>query len=233
MKSYLFVVVIALSISITSSAEILFFDDFDDGNADGWTEILSGSAYVVTSGWYCFYNTGPDDVIAASFNGDEMGSMSVENYTLRTLVKPLLAESGLMVRFSAASWQGYLCLLNPESNTVFICRFDMASSPPVVIGSTSCTMNYDEEIWVRFEVNSNLLGVKVWQGTRIEEPSTWLLVVEDSTYPDAGSIGLYAHDAESGGTATLEVDFDNVEVTDELNLVLDDTTWGEIKSLFE
>jgi hypothetical protein len=56
---------------------------------------------------------------------------------------------------------------------------------------------------MRFEVCGDLLGGKVWMGTRGDEPSTWLLLANDTTYPDPGSVCLFSYASVTSGEASL------------------------------
>jgi hypothetical protein len=47
-------VLLACAVCSMGAAAVLFSDDFEDGNADGWTEISNGALYHVASGIYHF-----------------------------------------------------------------------------------------------------------------------------------------------------------------------------------
>jgi hypothetical protein len=218
---------VAVLLSASAGAEVLFFDDFSDGVADGWTELQTGATYFVSGGWYHMIHTGPDLVTAGSFNGDQAGSMSVADYSLLTEIYPRAGEAGPRVRFDPADLTGYWLMMDPASDTVALARMD-PSGPPVVLTSTTMVLEYYEYYWMRIEINESMIGGKVWQGTAGDEPSTWLLTAADATYATPGSICMFCRNEDS--TASIHNDFDNIEVRDDVTVSLDAETWGGIKA---
>ena len=222
--------VLVLALPCPSPAEVLFSDDFDDGAADGWFELPTGATYEVTDGWYHFLMDAPDDAVAGSSSGDQSGSMSVPDYSLRAALIIDAGLGGLATRFTGISWQGYIVALEPEMDMAAIIRCDGFSVEPTALAILPITIELGQVYWVRFEVSGDLLGAKIWQGTVEDEPSEWMLLAQDGTYSSPGSIGLGALDSAEGGTASLDCSFDEVAVTDELSLELDPVTWAEIKA---
>ena len=208
---------------------VLFSDDFEDGNADGWTELSTGT-YFVSGGWYHMVNSQLEDCTAGSWNGDQSGSMSVADYSLLIEIYPRDGQSGPMVRYDTTTSSGYWLVIDPSQDLAGLV-YTSGSSGPTVLTTTSISLSYLDYYWMRIEVFGNMIGGKVWQGTPADEPASWLLTASDGILTDPGSICLYAHDGEPGGTATVHNDYDNVEVTDDLTLPLQGTSWGYIKTL--
>ncbi|NLP05116.1 hypothetical protein GX411_04115 [Candidatus Fermentibacteria bacterium] len=213
--------------------EVLLSDDFDDGNADGWTELPSpGVSYTVEDGMYRLHGTWPDEILAASLNGDEAGSMSTPDYSTTVRVTAADGGFGLIARFSPFAFTGYVAYFDEVYNIVVIARIDGPSSDPVPIGMMYCDILPDTEYRVRFETSGGMLGAKIWIGDPGDEPTNWLVMVNDSTYPQAGAMGLCALDTNTGGTASIDASYDDVVVTNDVTLGLEAGTWGGIKAGF-
>lgn len=213
--------------------EVLLSDDFDDGNADGWAELPSpGVSYSVEEGMYRFSGTWPDEILAASLNGDEAGSMSTPDYSTTARLTCIEGDFGLIARFSPFAFTGYVVYFSVDYNMVVIARIDGPSSEPVPIGMMYYDIQPDTEYRVRFEVSGEMLGTKIWIGDPGDEPTNWLVMTSDSTYPQAGAMGLCALDSNTGGAAWIDTSFDDVVVTSDVTLGLEAGTWGGIKAGF-
>ena len=228
MKAILIPMLLCIGIS---TGEILFSDDFEDGNADGWTELNTGATYFVSGGWYHFVHSAPDDCSAGSYSGDIGGAMSIADYSILVEVQPKEGEGGPWARLGAGALTGYWFIINPEIDVVAIVRSDGAG-PPIVLTATTMSLQYQEFYWMRFEIDGAVMGGKVWTGTPADEPATWLLLANDATYSDPGSVCLFSHDNNEGGDASLHFEWDNIEVSDDITLELPAGTWAGIKTSF-
>lgn len=224
--SLLFLIVI----TVLCQAEILFSDDFEDGDADGWTTIAAGATYFVSGGWYHMLHSQPDDVYAGAYNGDQSGSMSVADYSLLTEIYPREGQSGPVVRYDNSSGSGYWFVINPEMDGVALVKMS-GSGAPDILAIENITLSYLEYYWMRIEISGSQLGGKIWQGVPADEPDEWFITASDATITSPGSICLYAHSSNPGGTATVHNDYDNIEVKDDITLALSGVTWGGIKAL--
>lgn len=213
-------------------AGVLFSDDFDDGDADGWTELPGDVSYQVADGWYEFSGSAPEEVMGASLNGDLDGSMSVQDYSSRARVTGTEGDPCLLARFSPFTFRGYVLLCSMDYNMAVLARIDGPASDPVPLAFTYCPLEQGQEYWIRFEVGGSLLGAKIWTGTVGDEPSNWLVLADDAAYTQPGTMGLVSMDANTGGTARIDCRFDDVVVTDELSLGLESGTWASIKRCF-
>ncbi len=220
-----------LFLVIGVGADVLFQDDFEDGYADGWTELpSSGVDYEVLDGWYRVSGSFPEQVLGASLNGDQGGSMSTADYSILVHVEETEGDFGLLARFSPFTYTGYVAYLNPVYDIAVLARLDGPSSEPEPLG----VMYYDTQpgvpYWLRFEISGSLAGVRIWTGSVGDEPGDWLLTAVDATWQQAGAVGLYAVDSQSGGTAEIDTRFDDVTVTDDVTLELDSVTWASLKA---
>lgn len=213
-----------------SSADILFSDDFEDGNPDGWTPLATGASYFVSGGWYHMLHSEAENCTAGSYNGDQGGVMSVANYSFLTEIYPREGQAGPIVRYDSSAGAGYWFVLNPEADAVALVIMSQSGSPDV-LATEFISLSYLDYYWMRIEVSGSLLGGKVWQGNPGDEPEEWLITASDASITSPGSICLYAFDMEAGGTATVHNDYDNIEVSDQVTLHLEGVTWAGIKAL--
>ena len=224
-------IVFVFVFSIIAVSDILIYDDFEDGIADGWLEIPTGAAYEIEGGRYHFSHTAPDTVMAASLTGDLFGLMTVPSYSIRTQVEIESGDiTGITARFDIFNNNGYaVTLLTEVGGILVISRMDQGELQ--ILSFTFTSIVPDQEYWVRFELNGSDLGAKIWTGSTSAEPDTWLLTVVDATYSNPGSVGLLSIDENTGGTASLSAWFDEFTVEDDLTLSLNPNTWAAIKSM--
>ncbi|MCD4848821.1 MAG: hypothetical protein K8R76_11610 [Candidatus Aegiribacteria sp.] len=227
------ILIISLTV-ITAAAfsDVLISDDFNDGNADGWLELPTGASYTVIEGRYCFSQTAPDSVYAISMNSDLFGSMSVSDYTCRTNV--ILNEGtmiGIVGRFDVILTQGYgiFIEISDTLSYLILVRIDGIGYGET-LALEPCHLSYGQEYWLRLEMNGHFIGGKCWTGTSGDEPDIWNFTAIDSSYQEPGVFALFGYD--SGDNATMDVSFDDVEITDETTLDLQSSSWAFLKAFF-
>ncbi|MBD3276658.1 MAG: hypothetical protein GF388_00005, partial [Candidatus Aegiribacteria sp.] len=140
-----------LSITILFSAafsDVLIYDDFQDGVADGWLE-MPGAEYQVESGRYHFQHSSQDTVMAASLTGDIFGSMSVSSYSVRTEIEIETGQlAGAIGRFDLIEVDGYaLTLLTDVGGIMALSRIDEGSIE--VLSYTFTPISTQQPYWVR------------------------------------------------------------------------------------
>lgn len=113
------------------SAEVLFSDDFEEGNADGWIPVSTGATYFVTGGWHHILHSQSENCTAGSQTGDQGGSMSVPDYSLLTEIYPRDGTAGPVVRYDPATATGYWFVMNPELDGVALVKISGSSGPVV------------------------------------------------------------------------------------------------------
>ena len=213
---------------------VLVSDDFNDGNADGWNEEPTGATYTVEAGRYCFFQTVADEANAISWISDSPDVMSVPDYTCRinaTIFEGSLA--GMVGRFDLYQVHGYgLFIELEESDTLLLLARIDAPQEMEILATQQYSFSYGEEYWLRLEMNGNKIGGKCWTGSVGNEPGNWNLQVTDGTYQYPGVFALVGNDVNSGGSATTDVSFDDVEITDETTLDLQSNSWAFVKTLF-
>ena len=217
--------VFLLIISSTVFSDILFSDDFNDGNADGWEEVGDASFQVI-SGQYNIY--GSSGCYGESYNGDLGGIMSVADYSFRASVIPEFCSwAGLVARFELPG-NFFMLTIMPDYNMFVLYEFDPYNA--TLLDQCNYNIQYDELYWLRVEVEGSEIRGKIWTGTPEDEPIKFQLTGSDINQLNAGSIGFGC--AKAPSDAELSVYFDDVEVTDELSSELESRTWGIIKAMF-
>jgi len=223
-------VILLIIISVTSFSTVLVSDDFNDGNADGWIEMPTGALYTVESGRYCFYQTSSDSAFAASLISDNPGSMSVPDYSCRINASNSDGDIvGMLARANPFLNQGYAMFADFSENMIILLKV-VGVGQGELLAAQAYTLTIEQEYWMRFELNGNLLGAKIWTGTAGDEPVLWNLSATDTSYPDPGMFALIGYDDDS--TAVIDVSFDDIEITDEITLELQSDSWASIKCLF-
>jgi len=233
MKSLL---VILFTITAVCSAEVLFEDYFDDGNADGWFEFSENpdSAYYYVEDYWYHLEIHELDAHIGSVNGDISDTtphhMSIPDYSIYCKLNafPDTQYAGVGGRFQSPPTDelGYVIWLKYDSNSVQIWRADGPNNV-TTLTSAYFTLEYEEEYWIRFDLWGGLLQGKVWQGSLGDEPGTYLLSAYDATYTEPGSVVVAAF---SWGFTESHAAFDSVIVCNPLSL--EQSTWAGIKSMF-
>jgi len=219
----LYLLLLIISSSVFSG--ILFSDDFNDGNADGWSETGSASYQVIT-GQYCMYGNYGD--IGCSFSGDSCGMMTVADYSFRASVIPELCTfAGIFARFTVEG-HSLLLIIYPDYDLCSL--YEMGPISVTLLDHCNHSIQNNELYWLRLEVEGSEVKGKIWAGTPEDEPIYFQLSASNVNQLEAGSIGLYCE--KTGYDAALSVYYDDAEVTDELSSGLDSRTWGIIKTLF-
>jgi pectate lyase len=180
-------IVLAALLVSRADAATLFSDDFNDGNASGWS--TSGGSWSATSGTYRQSSTGADAKAQA-------GTTSWNNYTVQAMVTPTAfgnstRSAGVVAR--AQSMTSFYSLVLVGSGSLQLRRISgggvstLASAAAAVTPGTTYTL--------ALTVNGPSLSGSV-NGTQ-------LVAASDSTFA-AGRVGLVA--------SYTSVSFDNVAV---------------------
>jgi len=216
----------ALLFSI-SFADVLFNDDFNDGNDDGWTHIGAAS-YEVIDCEYFIYSQG-DRGQGKSTNGDVSGMMSTSDYSvLCSVVMESGSGCGLLLRYEGLDQWYYRMVLNPYSARILLER-KKDSGPTMVLDQHDKSLYFGTRYWIRLQAEEDFIRGKIWSGSVADEPDVWHLEAEDSIQQNPGSFGLFA-----GGWGKSSVSwsfiFDDVVVSTPLEQHLSQLTWASIKS---
>lgn len=212
-------------------AQTLFEDDFDDGDAEGWLEVVSGPVYEVNEDLrYEMSYSGSENLDAVSVSSDFFPlQMSTPDYSVlvEVLAHDPCDEMAVCARANVSGSEptGYLAMLRFDINQVLLLRYD-GTYEWIILDTASFQLGYEELYWVRFQCDGDSFTGKVWQGTVGDEPDEWLVMASDQTYPDPGYFGLLA---AAFGTGDYDGEFDNVCVTTPV-ISLVPSTWAVIKA---
>jgi pectate lyase len=149
MAGALFAILIGFGISAQTQ---LFSDDFQDGNADGWTK-SSGTWAVVTDGTLAFRQSG-----TSADSNARAGSPSMTNYSIQARVKPIAFNGadryvGVMARVVNSNHYYFLGLQN--GNRLLLGK--RAGSSPITLATKSFTFSTGTFYTLRIDVNGSSL----------------------------------------------------------------------------
>jgi pectate lyase len=184
---------LALFLSLGTSAQnqALFADDFEDGNANGWTK-SGGSWAVVSDGSLVYRQSGTSSDAKA-----RAGSTSLTNYSVQARVKPLGFNgsgrySALIARAQSSTNYYYLALTN--SNQLALRKLVGGSS--TTLASKALTVTTGTWYTLRIDV----VGAQLWGYVN----GALELTATDSQF-SSGNIG--------GATFFASAEFDDFAVT--------------------
>ncbi len=234
-------VIVHLVFAQSSPIDVLFEDDFNDGNADGWLHLMPEGCYYVNDEYrYQLSYSGCGDIDPGVIRGDSTGLyMSTNDYSvvLEGVGHAPSDYIGIFLRGTLAQ-TGYALWLRYDYNLINIFRHDGFGNWTNLVGA-HYPLTEDELYWIHFECDGSQLRAKVWSEVLSPEPVQWLLTANDCTYGNYGFMGFVTGRYNSDGDSNAQVD--NVVVTslnhesqvpDNGDMVLESTTWGGIKSMF-
>ncbi len=228
-----FTIALLILPAILFAEDILFQDDFSDGNADGWIAMFGeGSYFVNDSLRYDVSYTGTGYVYPCVVRGDSSSVYMTENdysVLLETVIHSPSQYAGVYAR-GTFDETGYVLWLRNTLDDVSIFRHD-GQSIYTAIGSVYFPLDYDTHYWMRFQCEGGLLCGKVWQGDVGDEPADWLLSVFDYTYDNYGFTG-FVTGRYSTSPGSSHSEFDNVVVTTVTPGAIEQITWAGIKTTF-
>jgi hypothetical protein len=205
--------------------EVLFSDDFNDGNDDGWTHQGTASFQVI-DGRYCIHAQSTRGQ-GKSINGDQSGDMSTADYSvLSSLVMECGLEGGLIARYSSSDQWYYRMVVKPYSSRILLER-KKDLGPSILMDQCDFSLTTGSQYWIRLEVIGDSIRGRIWDGPVDQEPEEWMLTALDSVQGEAGSFGLFA-----GGYGKIPWSsvFDDVVVSAAAGQMLSSVTWASIKT---
>ncbi len=214
-----FFIIFLLITSVTrvhaNYGDILFLDDFSDGNADGWLPVHeigpnTNSSWEVVDGKYGLKVTSPSTV-GNSIAGDS-------NWTNIRYEFDMLALSGVDKNFiwrvvptNESSLGYYFYQLHVSGNTIYLTKHAPSNvGPPIFYHSLPyILLNNITYNWKLDLIEGNF---KIYVKEANQQDYTLVFDVTDSNLPVLnGAIGFRVG---TGGGGTTEVYFDNIKVTD-------------------
>lgn len=222
MKKYLLFLV--LLVPLAQAQTTYLWDDFNDGDADGWIEMATGATYEVTDSLtYRMSYQGGSDEFALSYWGT---LMPAPDYTMLVdfVGHGPTTHVGFDARYDPGPMTCYTVYANYGTDDFYIGKYTPGF---ILLTIMTYDFEYDVAYSVKFYLSANTLRAKVWE-TGTSEPD-WMLTTTDSDISDAGYIGLECFRNPQG---SFSCDFDNVLVADSIPSVFNQTTWGAIKTVF-
>ena len=211
--------------------DILFEDDFDDGDADGWYE-ATDAVYEVNEDFryeFSYYEEGEPWGIAYRGDGGEVMSRRDYSVVVEAIAHDSTTRINLDVRLNPYGWIGYSLGLNYSHGTYYVGRWDSFTDWTTLGWKTyEGGLEMDTAYWMRFECHVDTLRGKVWEGGPSQEPDEWMIEAYDDTYYTYGCVGLEAYNTEGD---YFNAEFDNIVVTDPW-VGLEPETWAGIKASF-
>jgi hypothetical protein len=232
--------------NITAQAEILFFDNFDDGKIDARYEMKNHPGkWEEKNGVISQTNPTPGDhtylIIAGDFEEPHTGLVQIR---IDEWADGDLARAGIGFRHNPGDGSGYAFLIHHFLNNMEFLNDHLAwkqndTQPP--FGA----VKVGEWYWMKAEISDDGLKGKIWPDGE-KEPDKWLLESKldfGGPRPPSGQVGLNGG-SSTGAPAATVVSFDNFAVCDTPNACVPDallavepagklsTTWGALKKRY-
>ena len=214
----------AVTILIIISS-ILFQDDFNDGNADGWVTV-GPSTYAVLNQRYNFSGGGAVND-ATSYRGDTGDFMSTPDYSIKTDVEiDVGIFGGLMVRYSENGLYNLMLVLSVPHQALRLYRWHWSSIE--LLDSCAFPVQTGTTYVVRMQCREDTFAGRAWLSTE-SEPAEWFVSATD-TVSRSGSAALFTAGISKDPTdVSLSCFFDNVVVESPEPWVLTPMTWAGVK----
>lgn len=219
---YLILLLVAFPLLFAQTTYL--WEDFNDGNADGWIETSDDSlaSFEVTANlMYHMYYTGSDEVWAIAYWNSEMPSA---DYTILAdfTAHGATTHIGLSGRYDAQEGSGYVAYAHYSLDLLAVGKYTPAWT---TLGTLNYNFTSDQYYQMKFRIASDSLFAKVWElnGT---EPG-WQIIVTDSDLAGPGHVALECGQHPSG---PFSGEFDNILVADSIAEAMNPATWAGIKS---
>jgi Fibronectin type III domain len=142
-----------IGLGVSAQNQTLFSDDFQDGNASGWTR-SSGSWSIVTDGSLAYSQSG-----TSSDSNARAGSSAWTNYSVQARVKPIAFNGadryvGVMARVVNSNHYYFLALQN--GNRLVLGK--RAGSSPIILASRSFTFTTGTFYTLRLDAQGSSLS---------------------------------------------------------------------------
>jgi len=218
-------ILIPIAFSICN-ADVLFADNFSDGDDNGWTHVGAAS-YRVISSEYFVYSQGSRGH-GTTLNGDNSGVMSTADYSiLCSILVECGAEAGVLARYTDQDQWHYRIVLKPSISRILLER-KKDSGPTITLDQYDFDSSFGSRYWIRLQVCGDTVQGRIWEGSLNDEPDIWHLNAVDAVQSQAGSFGLFAGGFGKNMVSWSSI-FDDVIVSTALTQNLSPVSWGFIK----
>lgn len=207
-------------------ADVLFTDNFNDGDDNGWTHVGAASFKVINSEYFV-YSQGSRG-LGITLNGNDSGVMSTADYSiLCSILVECGTEAGVLARYTGEDQWCYRIVLKPSISKIYLER-KKHSGPSITLDQYDFDSSFGSRYWVRLQVHGDSVMGRIWEGSPDDEPDIWHLEAVDAVQQEEGSFGLFA-----GGFGKSKVSwstvFDDVVVSTAVSQDLSQVSWGFIK----
>jgi hypothetical protein len=211
-------------VSMVAAQTVYLWDDWGDGDANGWVELATAASYEVTDSLtYRFSYDGSGDEFGLSYWGMAMPDpdyMILGEFVAHTPT----THVGFYARYDPTSELSYSAYADYNSDDLSICKRTPDFS---VVSHVSYDFMYLQRYCLKFAVYGTSLMAKVWQYG--ESEPDWMIQTTDGDITAAQHVGLEVMNIPNGSFAG---DFYYVMVADSIPNALDQNTWGQIKTVF-
>lgn len=217
----------AVATMLFLGSAVLFQDNFDDGNADGWFTV-GPSSYLVQDGRYHFSGGGAVND-ATSYRGETGEEMSTPDYSIRSDVEiDVGIFGGMMVRYSEDGLYNMMLVLSVPHQALNLYRWHWSSIE--LIESFSFLVQAGVTYSMRMQCSGETIAGRAWLPEE-NEPEEWFVTATD-TLSRSGAAALFTAGASKESTdVSMSCFFDNVVVETPEPWALTQTSWAGVKML--
>lgn len=218
---------VTLSIILFAASTVLFQDDFNDGNADGW--FTTGAfTYQVLDGRYHF-SGGESGNNPRSYRGDIGIEMSTPDYSVMMDAE---IEVGILIGIMTRYWEdglyNMMLVLSIPGQSLNLYRWHWSSIE--LLDSYPFPVQAGTTYRMKMQCSGDTFAGRVWLPVE-DEPELWFVTASDSL-SRPGAAALYAARAPNDPTDIyLSCFYDNVVVETPEPWALTQRTWAAIKRL--
>lgn len=206
---------------------VLFQDNFDDGNADGWFTV-GPSGYQVQDGRYHFSGGGAVND-ATSYRGETGEEMSTPDYSMRTDVEiDVGIFGGMMVRYSEDGLYNMMLVLSVPHQALNLYRWHWYSIE--LIESFSFPVQTGVTYSMRMQCSGDTIAGRAWLPGE-DEPEEWFVAATDSLSRSGAAALFTAGTSKESTDVSMSCFFDNVVVETPEPWALTQTSWAGVKVL--
>ncbi len=218
---------VILSIIIFAASTVLFQDDFNDGNADGW--FTKGAfTYQVLDGRYHF-SGGESGNNPTSYRGDTGMEMSTPDYSVMMDAEIEVGILiGIMARYREDGLYNIMLVLSIPSQSLNLYRWHWSSIE--LLDSYPFPVQEGITYRMKMHCSGDTFAGRIWFPEE-DEPELWFVTVSDTLFIP-GAAALYAARAPNDPTDIyLSCFYDNVAVETPEPWAITQRTWAAIKRL--
>ncbi|MGD1993814.1 MAG: DUF2341 domain-containing protein, partial [Anaerolineae bacterium] len=182
------------------TAVYAFYDDFEDGDAAGWSAVKGTWSVVDDGGNYIYRYTGGGAVWALS----DVSLSGLSNLDYQTRMRAASTTQWIGLAFRIQDQDNFMTFYQSRDVSQFK-RARIIGDNHNIIEHPGYTMDADTWYRVRIQAIGSQLRARIWEDGAAE-PTSWLISATDSQFQTESAVGftLYNH--------TTNADWDDVQV---------------------